>query len=77
MTISCKLELRYDDPGTAERVAKSVSPDNEDYIEVKIDGGKLLCRADAESPLQLLHTLDDFLACVTVAEETLKENRDG
>ncbi len=67
------MTLEYEDKHEAEVVASSLSPDNEDYIELEVKCSKIECVAKAETPKKLLHTIDDFLACVTVAEETLKE----
>ncbi len=67
------MNLKYEDKQEAEVVAASLSPDNDDYIDIEIKGSKLKCWTKAETPKKLLHTIDDFLACVTVAEETLKE----
>ncbi|MGM0405753.1 MAG: KEOPS complex subunit Pcc1 [Thermoplasmatota archaeon] len=69
--ITCKVILEYDDQKSAEVIASSVSPDNEDYVELKVKGSKIECFTEAETPKKLLHTLDDFLACVTIAEENL------
>jgi len=69
--ITCEIVLEYDDEKSAEVIASSVSPDNEDYIDLKIIGSNIICSAKAETPKKLLHTLDDFLACVTIAEENI------
>lgn len=67
----CTLRIDYNSSEEAEAVARSLEPDNQGYIETEVRGSSLLCFARAEDPLSLLHTLDDFLACLTVAEETL------
>lgn len=66
------MQLEYDSKKIAELIESSVSPDNEEYIRVKVDGPILYCYAEAKNPMQLLHTLDDFLACITIAEETIE-----
>ncbi len=70
-TVSCIMKLDYDGQKKAEAVAKALEPDNERYIEVDVKDCSIHCYAEADNPLSLLHTLDDFLACLTVAEETL------
>lgn len=69
--ISCKIVLEFDDQKDAQNIASSISPDNEDYIEMDVKGKKINCRATGETPMKLLHTVDDLLACVTIAEENL------
>ncbi len=71
--ISCELELEYASEEIALMIMSSVSPDNEGYITIEKKDEKLICKAEAEGPLKLLQTLDDFLACVSVAEETVIE----
>ncbi len=72
-SLRCEMILEYQDERTAKNVAAAISPDNEDYIKVEVHGSKIYCEALAHSPMKLLHTLDDFLACVTVAEDAVKE----
>ncbi|MFP4001373.1 MAG: KEOPS complex subunit Pcc1 [Thermoplasmata archaeon] len=67
--IECELELRYEDEETAKLIGKSIEPDNEDYVKMDFVGSKLLLEVEGEDPLTLLQTLDDLLACITVAEE--------
>ncbi|MFO7791816.1 MAG: KEOPS complex subunit Pcc1 [Candidatus Saliniplasma sp.] len=69
--ITCKVVLEYNDTKSAELIASSVSPDNEGYIELEVKGTTIECFAGAETPKKLLHTLDDFLACVAIAEENI------
>jgi hypothetical protein len=71
--ITCEIILDYVDNDIAEMISSSVSPDNEEFIEVEIKDSKLICKAEGENPMQLLHTVDDFLACVTVAEEAIED----
>lgn len=70
-TLNCKIVLEYKDEKSAEVIASSVSPDNGDYIGLKVKGSTIECFAEGKTPKKLLHTLDDFLACVAIAEENL------
>ncbi len=74
-SIRCEINLEYDDMETAEKIAGALSPDNEDYIEVEVRGSTIHCEASADSPMKLLHTLDDFLACVAIAEDAVKKSK--
>ncbi len=67
--IECELELEYEDDQTAYVIGKSIEPDNEDYVKMDIDGRKLRLKIKNEKPLGILQTVDDLLACITVAEE--------
>ncbi len=69
------LTLTFPDAATAKAVAASVSPEDAGYIRTRRQGARITATATAEEPLKLLHTLDDYLACVTVAERTAEAAR--
>jgi len=64
---SVRLTLRFDTAEQARRVAKALEPDNEGLLKTTLKGRTLLAEADAASIPALLHTLDDYLACLSVA----------
>jgi len=68
--IECKLKLEYEDKKTAKVIGRSIEPDNEDYVDMEFIGSTLSLKVKDEKPLRLLQTVDDLLACVTIAEET-------
>lgn len=72
--IDCQLELHYADKKTAEMILGSLQPDSIGYVDLKVKDNKLLCRVEKDDPLKLLHTLDDLLMCLTLAEQTIDEN---
>lgn len=67
-----RLEFGYRSKAHAETVARSLRVDDDKYITTKVEGRRLVAEAEADSLLSLLHTLDDYLACVAVAEKILK-----
>jgi hypothetical protein len=75
MKARAQLRLTFEDATTAEAVASSVSLDDEGYIETTRRGRTITAKATADGPISLLHTLDDYLACVSVAERTAREAR--
>ena len=75
MKAQARLILTFDNAATAETVASAVSVDDEGYIETARRGRTVTARASADGPMSLLHTLDDYLACVSVAERTAREAR--
>jgi len=66
--VRCSLHIQFASETDAERVHRSVELDNEGYVESKLDGATMSALIEAESLKSLLHTLDDFLACVGVAD---------
>lgn len=72
MKVSCKLEFTYGSEEEAEAVVKAVEVDNYQFVKTMLEGKKLLSTVESESIPSLIHTLDDFLACVGVAERVVK-----
>lgn len=66
--VVCSLSLEFGSETEAERVHKSVDLDNDGYLTTKVDGRMILAHIEADSLKSLLHTLDDFLACLGVAD---------
>lgn len=64
-----RLDLEFASAEEAARVAAALSPENAQYVRVRVEGGTLVAEADADSPLSLLHTLDDLLACAAAAQK--------
>ena len=70
--IKCTLMLEYENPEKATLVEKSLKPDNEFFIRTRVEGNVVVAEAEAGSISSLLHTIDDFLACLSVAERVGK-----
>jgi tRNA threonylcarbamoyladenosine modification (KEOPS) complex Pcc1 subunit len=72
MQVQCVIELDYNDKDEAEKVARSISMDNGLYAQAEVRGNKLVLVASATSSASMLHTLEDLLSCVKVADEMVK-----
>ena len=69
MEASCLLEL---DLGTEERarnVNRSLELDNGDHARTWVEGSVLKMECQAKSLMSLLHTIEDLMACLKVADE--------
>ncbi len=71
--IECVFVLKYDDANKARKIKESLEPDNEDYITLNQEKNKLKATCKADGPLELLHTVDDFLACLSISEDSLNQ----
>jgi hypothetical protein len=71
----CVLTLEFPSSAEAENVHESVRLENEGYLESAVEGNVLRAEADADSLKSLLHTLDDFMACVGVAHGIVTKKR--
>jgi hypothetical protein len=76
--LEAEIRLSYKNEREAEAVAKAVSPDNVEVpqgllIETLRNGSEVYTKVECQTRLQtLIATLDDLLACVSVAEKTFK-----
>ena len=75
MKARASLTLTFRDASTAKAVADAVSPEDAGYVRTRRQGATITANATADAPLSLLHTLDDYLACVSVAERTAEAAR--
>jgi hypothetical protein len=70
--VACRLEFTYPSKARAETVARSVRVDDDTFIRTTVTGRRLIAEAQSDSFLRLLHTLEDYLACLSVAERVLR-----
>ena len=67
MDVACDVIVEFDDNEMVKTVLKSIEVDNFDFVKSKVNGKKLEAQIKANSVSSLLHTLDDYLACLSVA----------
>lgn len=72
MPLECTIQLEYHNEKEAETVKRAIELDNDKYANAKREGRVVVIYSSSESVPSMLHTLEDLLACVRVAEETLK-----
>lgn len=68
--MSCKLELEYSSGEEANVVLESISPDNFNYVDARAEGNRLIITSSSDTSMQMLHTMEDLLACIKIAEMT-------
>ena len=74
MDVSCDIVIEFDDTDKVKNVLKSIEVDNFDFVNSKVNGKKLEATIKASSVSSLLHTLDDYLACVSVAMKVVDKD---
>ena len=76
MKIQCTFILKYRDRNTALKIRDSLEVDNYKFVETKLENGTLVTIIKSDSIMSLLHTIEDYLSCLTTAEciidQTLK-----
>lgn len=65
------LTIEYGDSANAELIQKSLYPDNDGYLESEVKNGSLIFHMESDSTGTLRNTVNDLLACLKLAEETL------
>ena len=70
MKIQCRIELEFENAKIAQNVCDSVKPDDGEYIESRVEGNKIIAVAESDTILSLRSTIDDYLACVTLARKS-------
>ncbi len=73
--VRCVLEVPYPDAAKARAVHEALSPDNAGYVRSRTERAILIAEMEAETPMKLLHTVEDYLACLTVAEKAVDAAR--
>ena len=74
MKAVCDITIEFEDSDKVKKVMKSIEVDNLEYAKSKINGKKLETHIEGKSVSSLLHTLDDYLACVSVAEKIVDKS---
>lgn len=75
--MKAEITLTYKDDREAETVASAVSPDNVKippglFVKTTRQKNKVFTQVECETRLQtFIITIDDLLACISIAEKTL------
>jgi tRNA threonylcarbamoyladenosine modification (KEOPS) complex Pcc1 subunit len=73
MKAVCRLTIEFKDETKAQKVLRSVKGDDEGFVTSTVTGKTLQATVESTSIASLLHTLDDYLACVSVAADIVKK----
>lgn len=74
MDVACEIVIEFDDIEKLNTILKSIEVDDFDFVNSKANGKKLEATIKASSVSSLLHTLDDYLACVSVAMKVVDKD---
>jgi len=62
-----RMTLQFESAEVARNVARALEPDNKGFLKSTVKGRRIYAEAEAGSIPAILHTLDDYLACLAVA----------
>ena len=74
MKIRCDISIEYENAKKAQTVFRSTKVDNFDFVTSCVKGKKLTASMENTSLSALIHTLDDYLACVSIAEDIVDKS---
>lgn len=74
MKVSCNIIFEYNSSEKTEKILRSIKVDDFDFVESKLNGNRLEVLIESKSVPSLVHTLDDYLACISVAEKIVDKN---
>ncbi len=69
--MKCTLELDYETNQQAQHIFSSTQIDDETFVQAKVKQNQIHATISSETVSSLLHTLDDYLSCVSVAEKII------
>lgn len=74
MKARCTLTIDFEDAKKAKTVLESVKVDDLNFVKSKVIKNRLKAEISSKSISSLLHTLDDYLACLSVAVKVLDKD---
>jgi len=69
MKVTCYIVMEFDDAEKFETSMRSVIVVDFNFVKSSSKGKRLEAHIDSKSVSSLLHTLDDYLACISVADK--------
>ena len=73
MKVECKLSIDFKTNDEVKKIVKSIKVDDFDFVKTNVSGKTLVAEINSNSISSLLHTLDDYLACVSVASNIMEK----
>lgn len=74
MKVNCEIVIDFDNFKEVKTVLNSIKVDDFDFVKSKADGKKLQASIKTNSISSLIHTLDDYLSCVSVVMKVLDKD---
>lgn len=68
-----QFEIKFDSSEIAKSVAKATEPENLGWVETEVIGNKITAIVKAENLGSLREATEDFMSCLSVAEEIAKQ----
>ena len=69
----CELIFEFANEQEAETVASAIKIDNPDFVTLSVEENVLESKVRANTLPSLINTLEDYLACIALAEKIINE----
>jgi tRNA threonylcarbamoyladenosine modification (KEOPS) complex Pcc1 subunit len=73
MKVNCSLKIEFENKLKGKNILESVKVDDFDFVKSELKDNFLIANIQSNSISSLIHTLDDYLACVSVAEKVMNK----
>ncbi len=73
MKAICTITMEFESAQKAKKVLGSIKADDQGFVKSTVKGKTLEGVMESSSVSSLLHTLDDYLACVSIAVDIVKK----
>ena len=74
MKVRCELSFEYPSKHVASTVLQATKVDDQGFVTSSVKEKSIHATIEAESVSSLMHTLDDYLSCVSVAEQVVNKS---
>lgn len=74
MKVLCNLTMEFESVEKAKKILRSIQADDQGFVKSICKGKTLHAVIEGTSVSSLLHTLDDYLACVSVADNIVNKH---
>ena len=74
MKVLCTITLEFESIKKAKKVLQSIQADDQGFVKSTFKGKTLHAVVESTSVSSLIHTLDDYLACISVADDIVNKH---
>ncbi len=75
MSVDCKIIIEMNDEKEAEAVLEAIAPDNAPFALAYREGKSVTIEASSKTTPGMIHTIEDLLACLRIAEEVVEATK--
>jgi hypothetical protein len=74
MKVVCNVTMEFETAKKAKKILCSIQADDQGFVKSLSKGKTIQAVIESTSISSLIHTLDDYLACVSVADDIVNKH---